>query len=681
MEQLFPGVARLAFGTPESDTPSKQVYVRAPRGEALAALPAAAAPFDAGQIRFSVSARGCRLELPLSPGEDIYGFGLNLKRLRHTGRKRTLRVDSDPAVDTGDSHAPCPLYFSTAGYGVLVDTARYATFYCGGNELLNARKQTDEAGGIRLTEAELYAGKEGVSAPMVVDIPAAQGVEIYLFSGPALLDAVRRYVLFCGGGAFPPEWGLGCQYRACGAFEAGEALSLAAELREKHIPCDVFGLEPGWQSHAYSCTFSWSPERFPEPEALVNRLREQHFRINLWEHAFTHPDAPFYEELRPYSGDFKVWNGLVPDFTLAPARETFRRHHAERLTRRGIDAFKLDECDNSDFISSPWSFPECSRFPSGHDGETMHSMFGTHYMNVVDGACRDAGVRTYGLVRNAHAFAPPQPFVLYSDLYDHAEFIRGVTTSGFSGLLWTPEFRHAASPEDYIRRLQTMVLSPLMLLNIWMMPNPPWRQLVRERNVRNEFYPPEEQARLEVLTRETLQLRMRFLPYLYAAFAAYRFEGTPPFRALAMDYPEDERLRDVDFAWLAGERLLVAPFRAGMTELVLPLPPGVWRDFHTGERHEAEVRLAPAIGELPILVKENSVIPLADPVEYIEDGMQHRLTLRVYGSAPEPARLFADDGFSFGYENEAPAWGEVRADGSMSESAKRRYAVKAVERF
>lgn len=113
----------------------------------------------------------------------------------------------------------------------------------------------------------------------------------------------------------------------------------------------------GWQSHAYSCTFSWSPERFPEPEALVNRLREQHFRINLWEHAFTHPDAPFYEELRPYSGDFKVWNGLVPDFTLAPARETFRRHHAERLTRRGIDAFKLDECDNSDFISSPWSFP------------------------------------------------------------------------------------------------------------------------------------------------------------------------------------------------------------------------------------------------------------------------------------------------------------------------------------
>lgn len=68
-------------------------------------------------------------------------------------------------MDTGDSHAPCPLYFSTAGYGVLVDTARYATFYCGGNELLNARKQTDEAGGIRLTEAELLQPEKKESPP------------------------------------------------------------------------------------------------------------------------------------------------------------------------------------------------------------------------------------------------------------------------------------------------------------------------------------------------------------------------------------------------------------------------------------------------------------------------------------------------------------------------------------
>ena len=34
-------------------------------------------------------------------------------------------------MDTGDSHAPVPFYVTTRGYGVLVDTARYATFYGG----------------------------------------------------------------------------------------------------------------------------------------------------------------------------------------------------------------------------------------------------------------------------------------------------------------------------------------------------------------------------------------------------------------------------------------------------------------------------------------------------------------------------------------------------------------------
>ena len=167
-----------------------------------------------------------------------------------------------------------------------------------------------------------------------------------------------------------------------------------------------------------------------------------------------------------------------------------------------------------------------------------------------------------------------------------------------------------------------------------------------------------------------------------ASFAKSVNTGTPPCRALAMDFPEDERLREVDYAWLAGERLLVVPFRAGMSELTMPLPPGVWCDFRTGERHSGEVTLKPELGELPILVRENSVIPLADPVEFVENGMQYQLTLRVYGSAPEPARLFADDGWSFDYEDAAvPAWGTVDADGTLSAGLGKRYSVKAVERL
>ena len=35
--------------------------------------------------------------------------------------------------------------------------------------------------------------------------------------------------------------------------------------------------------------------------------------------------------------------------------------------------------------------------------------------------------------------------------------------AGFSGLLWSPEVRHAEGPEELVRRLQTVVMSPQML--------------------------------------------------------------------------------------------------------------------------------------------------------------------------------------------------------------------------
>ena len=677
-ETPYPGIRKLTFGEPESCVPSAQPYRKAPLAEAIAALPEPeTAPFPPEEIRFTVSPRGCRLELPLRPGEDLYGFGLQLKSLRQTGKKRTLRVNSDPVADTGDSHAPAPLYFSTAGYGVLLDTARYATFYTGGNTPFSRREAAAPAGDIKLTEAELYAAS-GATAPVVAEIPVARGVTLYLFSGPTLLDAVRRYVLFCGGGCLLPEWSLGNWYRACGTATETEVAALARELREAEIPCDVLGLEPGWQSHAYSCSLRWSEERFPHHRELVESLRNSGFRINLWEHAFLHSTSPLYEPMADYAGEFEVWQGEVPDFTIPEAAKLFRDYHAKELTRQGISSFKLDECDNSDFIRSPWSFPECSRFPSGCDGEQMHSFFGLLYQQTILDACRDAGIRTCGSVRNSHAFAPPMPFVLYSDLYDHRDFLRGVAGCGFSGMLWTPELRHAQSPRDYLRRLQSMVLAPQMLMNIWSMPHPPWRQLVRERNLAGEFLPEAEQLRLKTLTRKILELRMGFLPLLYAAFADYRFRGIPPFRALAMEWPEDPRLREVDQAWMAGENLLCIPFTADEEERTVPLPEGGWRDYYTGELYRDEVTLRPDEETLPILVRENSIIPVARPVSHVADGMVYELVLRLYGETPRPARLYADDGWSFEWEKNPEHWGEVRADGTASASLSGRYRIDAV---
>ena len=94
---------------------------------------AAALPFEETEIQFEQTARGITVTLPMKTDEDIYGFGLQLLSLNAAGRKRYVKVNSDPRMDTGESHAPAPFYVSTAGYGLLVDTYRYATFYMGTN--------------------------------------------------------------------------------------------------------------------------------------------------------------------------------------------------------------------------------------------------------------------------------------------------------------------------------------------------------------------------------------------------------------------------------------------------------------------------------------------------------------------------------------------------------------------
>ncbi len=451
-KQVHPGVWRATIGTPERFTPVSSRLVP-PQVEAFAKLPHVdAAPLP--PIEGKQTKRGCLVHLPLRPDEQIFGFGLQFLSFAQRGKKKVARVNADPKNDSGDSHAPVPFYVTTEGIGILIDTARYASFYFG-----DARPKPTEA-------AQVTAGSnpdpnythtvgEGDQSRIIVEVPRASGVDVYLFAGPEMQDAVKRYNVFSGGGFVPPEWGLGFWYRMAARANHEDALALAKELRDSNIPCDVLGLEPGWQSHAYSCTFAWDQGRFPDPTGFIKSATDQHYEINLWEHAFTNPASPLFSALESYSGDFGVWGGLVPDFAGERARQIFGSFHGKTLIDMGISSFKLDECDNSDFTGG-WSFPECSSFPSGIDGEQMHSVFGLRYQMAIWNEFRKRGKQTYGQVRSSGALATPYPFVLYSDLYDHREYIRALVNSGFSGLLWCPEVRQAESVEDLIRRLQSV---------------------------------------------------------------------------------------------------------------------------------------------------------------------------------------------------------------------------------
>ncbi len=653
--QKISGITRLTFGTPETVTPVKLRHFQ-PAYDHLGKMAAAdGPPFAPEKVTTRNNSRGFQVELPLDDDEQLFGLGLQFLSFNQTGKKKTLRVNSDPRVDLGDSHSPVPFYVSTKGYAVLIDTARYATFYLGALTKRRNRSNEGAAGDSEVGTAieTLYDCKEqAAERSVLVDIPTAGGVDVYIFEGPTMKEAIARYNLFSGGGCVPPRWGLGVWYRCKADYDQQGIVEMADRLRDEKMPCDVMGLEPGWQSQSYSCSFVWS-DKFTKPAEMFSALSERGFKTNLWTHGFTHPASPIYKKLLPYSGEYEVFSqGLVPDFTMKETRDIFGEHFDKEHVSCGAAGYKLDECDNSDFIAAwPWSFPEADSFPSGLDGEQMHSLFGFNFQECINDIFRKRNQRTWCQTRNTHALAAPYPFVHTSDLYKHSDFIRGLVNSGFGGLLWCPEVRHAASAEDLVRRIQSVVLSPLALINAWYIQNPPWKQW--DRHLNNDDKLLDDGGELENNCRKILELRMKLLPYIHSAFYDYHLNGIPPFRALVMDWPKDEETWQIDDQYMVGDRIMVAPVTAESSSREIYFPAGQWYDFWTGQKYDGgnKVSFDVPLDRIPIFVKSGSVLPLATVTQHTNDPEAFKLQVRVYGDGSLPIRLFEDDDASMDYEN------------------------------
>lgn len=654
MENIAKGIWKIGYGEPEEFTP-EHFRIFKPKISQIEQVPVSRKPeFPQSDIEFTVTARGVTLKLPMETDEDIYGFGLQLHRVNQAGRRRYVKVNSDPPADTGESHAPVPFYVSTAGYGIYVDTYRYATFELGTNTErgTSAYKKEENLEQKEFSESALYALKRSAEKrSILIDIPAARGVEIYVFEGD-VAEVVRRYNLFSGGGCVPPMWGLGVWYRGYGGSNQEQILALARQFREEHIPTDVLGLEPGWHSHSYSCSYKWS-DLFPDPKGMTDVLADDGYKLNLWEHLYVYPTAPFYSELMPYSGDYEVWNGLVPDFATGEARTIFEDYHYNEFVEKGILGFKLDECDNSDYNASNWAFPDCASFPSGLDGEQMHMAIGTLYQQSVYGIFKRANRRTYSQVRASGALSAPLPFVLYSDLYDHRQFIKGMVGAGFSGLLWCPEVRSCKNGTDLLRRIETTVFSVHALINSWRIPNPPWKQVDIDKNLGGELM--EDAAYYTDAVRKLFDLRMSLLPYLYSAFVRYHNTGVPPVRSLVFDDPEDIEARNIEDQYMFGDDLLICPLVAeDGTSREVYLPDGNWYNFFTKEKVAGGRRFTVHADdtEIPVYVREGAIVPLAKPVEYVGTDTVFEITVLAFGTPERDFVLYEDDFVSFDYEKE-----------------------------
>lgn len=669
LKRVGPGVYAGTALNPIGLTPYECIG-KEPLLQPLQAMGEAELPFPLDELTTEQTKQGMIVRLPLLEQEALYGLGLQFMRLNHRGRTRYLRVNSDPKQDTGETHAPVPLLVSDRGYAIWVDTSRIVTFHCGST--IRKEERQPDLSRDRNTDTSWRATL--VSPNIEIRLPI-EGSRILLFAGPDITAAVRRYNLWCGGGTLPPRWGLGFWHRVPTMYTDQETLEEAQEFRRRGFPCDVIGLEPGWHSRSYPVSYEWS-ERFADPASFVRLMAQEGFRINLWEHPYVSPKSDIYPQLEPYAGSHLVWGGLAPDYTLPEAQALYKAQHDKEHLLINVSGYKHDECDGSELTNHSWMFPAHATFPSGHDGEQLRQMYGLLFQKMTDDLFRTRNRRTFGLVRASNAAASSMPYVLYSDLYDHRQFVRALCSSSFCGLLWTPEVRKAQNEEDWVRRMQTVVFSPLAMLNAWGDGTKPWS------------FP-----RAEGIIRHYLQLRMRLLPYLYTAFARYRFEGIPPFRAMPLvegflAAAETYKLaasaaretmntsdaaygrtvhREWDDQYMMGDDLLVAPLFAGESSREVLLPAGGWYGLETGEYYEGggAVCISCGLERIPVFVKEGAVLPLMPVVSNVPQASG---TVPVewhhFGRKPGSGLLYDDDGETFEYEAGRHVWitAEVRLD-------------------
>jgi len=208
------------------------------------------------------------------------------------------------------------------------------------------------------------------------------------------------------------------------------------------------------------------------------------------------------------------------------------------------------------------------------------------------------------------------------------------------------------------------------MINGWYIPNPPWKQLDRKKNNANELSANWQE--LEARCREILGWRMQLIPYLRAAFARYKADGTPPFRALALDWPDLPALVKTDDAWMVGDRLLVAPLFAGETGgRTLTLPPGQWFDLWTGNPvlGGTSIAITADTRNIPVFVKAGSVLPMATITSSTADSECHNLEVQIFGDGSLPFLL------------ETPAgaiqitWNALSGSGSVKQAGDEKYVV------
>lgn len=527
---------------------------------------------DNGQTYF-------REMLDLGVGEQIYGLGERFSNFVKNGQ--TVDIwNEDGGTSSEQAYKNIPFYLSSNGYGIFVNHPEKVSFEVGSE----------------------VVSKVGFSVE-------GEALEYYVIGGETLKDVLDNYTKLTGKPALPPAWSFGLWLTTSFTTDYDEKTvnSFIDGMAERNIPLHVFHFDCFWMREYQWCDFEWDPEMFPDPQGMLNRLKDRGLRICVWINSYIAQKSPLFQEgmekgylVKTKDGDVWQWDlwqagmGLV-DFT-NPEATRWYQDHLRRLMDQGVDCFKTDFGERIP--------TEGVVYHDGSDPVKMHNYYTQLYNKAVFEVLEEKRGKGEAMLFARSATAGGQMFPVHwggdcSANYDSmAETLRGGLSLGLSGFgFWSHDisgFEKTASPDIYKRWVAFGLLSSHSRLHGNESYRVPW--LFDEESV-------------DVL-RHFTELKSKLMPHLFAYAVEAHERGLPMMRAMVLEFPEDPTCHYLDRQYMLGERLLVAPIFNDQGVALYYVPKGRWTNWHTGEvfegggwREEKHDYMS-----IPLLVRENSLI-------------------------------------------------------------------------
>ncbi|MFN8197871.1 MAG: alpha-xylosidase [Nakamurella multipartita] len=528
-------------------------------------------------------------QLGLDVGEVVYGLGERFGPLAKNGQSVDI-WNADGGTSSEQAYKNVPFFWTNRGYGVLVNHPELVSVEIGSEVV--SRTQFSVTG---------------------------EHLEYLVILGPTPKEILRRYTALTGRAPRVPEWtfGLWLSTSFTTDYDERTVSSFIDGMAEREIPLSVFHFDCFWMREFRWCDFEWDPRTFPEPEAMLARLKARGLRVCVWINPYIAQRSALFEEGRAKGylvtrADGSLWQwdlwqaGMaLVDFT-NPAAAQWYAGHLERLLDQGVDAFKTDFGER---------IPTDVVWFDGSDPDRMHNYYTHLYNRTVFELLERRRGRGEAVLFARSATVGGQQYPVHwggdcdSTYASMAETLRGGLSLAASGFgYWSHDIGGFEGTPDagvFKRWLAFGLLSSHSRLHGSDSYRVPWAF--------------DEEA-VQVARRFT-RLKMTLMPYLLGAARQVTEEGTPMIRPMVMEFPDDPATEYLSTQYMLGDALLVAPVFHPDGDVRYYVPAGTWTGLLDGrtvvgprwvhERH--------GFDSLPLLVRPGSVIPIgarSDGPEY-----------------------------------------------------------------